>query len=83
MLPTARIRMHERTGLLTYNDHVNGKFMEDSFSKRAVPLWNTLPRGLLKRKYSTKLKLFFATKIQNEIERPDYAKKCWSNYCFT
>ena len=88
LLPTARIRMHERTGLLTYNAHRNSKFMEDSFFRRAVPVWSTLPRGLLKRKYSpetikTKLKLFFAAKIQNEIDRPEYAKKCWGNYRFT
>ena len=84
---TGNYRIHKRTHTLIYNSHTNGSIMEASFFKRIVPLWNILPKKLLKTKYSintikTKLKEFFDKQIEHEIERQHYGRQCWSEYRF-
>ena len=58
--------------------------MEDNFFKSAVPLTQRpFEKKIFTGDYQNETKTVFAAKKQNEIERPEYAKKCWRNYRFT
>ena len=60
---------------------------EKSFFMRILPLWNTLPLGLTRKKFSSqtiksKFKIYFSNRIAKEIEQPGRRKKCWRDYRF-
>ena len=62
-------------------------FMRNSFFKKTVPLWNTLPKNLETKSYSyTTIKIntkaFFIKQLEREVDTPDYGKTCWRDYQF-
>ena len=62
---TAQLRFLERTDILVYTRRCESSFMRNSFLKKTVPLWNTLPKNL-KTKYIKKLKLIYNYKEQDQ-----------------
>ena len=76
---TAQLRFLERTDLLVYTRRCEGTFMRNSFFKKTVPLWNTLPKNLKTKWYSYitikhKTKAFFLKQLER-VDTPDYGKK--------
>ena len=42
--PTAQVMKQQRTNLLYFRLHTNTKFLDKCFFKRAIQIWNTLPK---------------------------------------
>ena len=42
--PTAQVMKQQRTNLLYFRLHTNTKFMDKCFFRRAIQIWNTLPK---------------------------------------
>ena len=86
-IATANLKTHERTLNLTYHSFANSEQLKNSLFKRVVPLWNALPEKLklgnqTYEKAKERLKTFFNEKFINDIDRPQYSQKCWSEYRF-
>ena len=86
-MATANLKTHERTLNLTYHSFANSEQLKNSLFKRVVPLWNALPEKLklgnqTYEKAKKRLKTFFNEKFINDIDRPQYSQKCWSEYRF-
>ena len=80
-IPTARMKYHSRTVTkkLVCNTEISNEFMRKSFFIRTLPLWNSLPSCLVKKKFSaetikSKYKVHFSNKIAKEIEQPEHRK---------
>ena len=87
-IPTARMKYHSRTKKLVCNTKIYNEFMRKSFFIRTLPLWNSLPSCLVKKKFSaetikSKYKVHFSNKIAKEIEQPEHRKNCWRDYRFS
>ena len=86
-LETACITNHDRTKKLYYRAHTRSEQMKNSLFKRVVPLWNALP-GKMKsgnQTYDTlkkRLKKYFTEKFISQVDRPQFSRKCWSEYQF-
>ena len=87
-IATANPKTHERTSNLTYHGFANSEQLKNRLFKRVVPsLWNALPEKpkLGNQTYENvkkRLKTFFNDKFVNDIDRPQYNQKCWSEYRF-
>ena len=84
-LETARITSHVRTKKLYYRVHTRSEQMRNSLFKRVVPLWNVLPDKMKSgnQTYDTlkkRLKKYFTEKFISQVDRPQYSRKCWSEY---
>ena len=86
-IATANLKKHERTLNLTYHSFANSEQLKNSLFLRVVPLWNALPEKLklgnqTYENVKKRLKTFFNEKFVNDIDRPQYSQKCWSEYRF-
>ena len=83
-IATANLKTHERTINLTYHSFANSEQLKNSLFMSVVPLWNALPEKLKlgNQTYENvkRLKTFFNEKFGNDINRPQYNQKCWSEY---
>ena len=84
---TTQLRFLERTDILVYTGRCESTFMRNSFFKKTVSLWNTLPKNLKTKSYSyatikNKTKVFFLKQLEREVDTPEYGKKCWRDYQF-
>ena len=84
---TAQLRFLEKTDILVNTGRCESTFMRNSFFKKTVPLWNTLPKNLNTKSYSyattkNKTKAFFLKQLERAVETPVYGKKCWRDYQF-
>ena len=84
---TAQVRFLERTDILVYFGRCESTFLRNSFLKKTVPLWNTLPKNLKTKSYSystikNKTRAFFLKQLEPEVDTPEYGKKCWRGYEF-
>ena len=87
-LPTAKIMIHKRTQTEYSDMTIRSEFLRNCFFKRTLPLWNTLPKNMIKEKISyetmkKRIKSFLFKRYENDIDRPQYGIKCWSVYRFT
>ena len=86
-LETARITSDDRTKKLYYHAHTRSEQMRNSLFKRVVHLWNVLPDKMKSgnQTYDTlkkRLKKYFTEKFISQVDRPQYSRKCWSEYRF-
>ena len=77
---TAQLRFLERTDILVYTGRCESTFMRNSFFKKTVSLWNTLPKNLNTKSYSyatikNKTKAFFFKQLEREVDTPEYGKQ--------
>ena len=86
-ISTDKIKFHDRTDSLIFDANATTSFLQNCFMKRAVALWNNVPKSISKNKYSyetikTKLKHFYNSQIKKEVEQPEHRMKCWKDYRF-
>ena len=84
---TAVFREHKRTDQFYLNIRRDSIFIENSFFSKMVSIWNTLAKNLKTepQSYQTikaKMKMLFLEKFKNEINLPEYNKKCWKDLKF-
>ena len=84
---TARITNQDRTKKLYYRAHTRSEQMRNSLFKKVVPLWNVLPDKMKSENqtYDTlkkRLKKYFTEQFISDVDRPQYSRKCWSDYRF-
>ena len=84
-LETAPIPSHNRTKKLYYRAHTRSEQMRNSLFKRVVPLWTVLPDKIKSgnQTYDTlkkRLKKDFTEKFISQVDRPQYSRKCWTEY---
>ena len=77
-IPTAKMKYHSRTKKLVCNTKISNEFMRKSFFIRTLPLWNSLPSCLVKKKFSaetikSKYKVHFSNEIAKEMEQPEHS----------
>ena len=46
-IPTAKIKMKERTSNLVYTTFTKHEFLRNNLFRRVVPLWNTIPQKII------------------------------------
>ena len=65
-LPTAATKTHKRTQIEYSDMTIRSIFLRNCFFKRALPLWNTLPRKMIEkiRNSEKKNKIFSLSKIR-------------------
>ena len=86
--PTAKIMIHKRTQTEYSDMTIRSEFIRNCFYKKTLPLWNTLPRNMIKEKISfetmkKRIKSFLFKRYENDIDRPQNGIKCWSVCRFT
>ena len=88
-ISTDKIKFHDRTDSLIFDANATTSFLQNCFMKRAIPLWNNIPKSISisKNKYfyetiKTKLKYFYNSQIKKEVEQPEHRMKCWKDYRF-
>ena len=65
----------------------NSIFIENSFFNKVIPIWNNLPKNLRTERHSyqtikAKMKRLILEKFRNELNLPEYNKKCWKDFKF-
>ena len=84
---TAVFREHKRTDQIYLDIKRNSIFIENSFFNKVIPIWNNLPKNLRTERHSyqtikAKMKRLFLEKFRNELNLPEYNKKCWKDFKF-
>ena len=86
-IASVNLKTNERTLILTYHCFAKSEQLKNSLFKKVVPLWNALLEKLklgnqTYENVKRRLKTFFKEKFVNDIDRPQYGLKCWSEYRF-
>ena len=85
--PTAQVMKQQRTNLLYFMLHTNTKFLDKCFFKRAIQIWNTLPKKIKNRKYTyltvkKKMKTVFVERFKSTLGGTEHGEKQWIDYRF-
>ena len=84
---TAQVMKQQRTNLLYFRLHTNTKFMDKCFFKRAIQIWNTLPKKIKNTKYTyltvkKKMKTVFVERFKSTLGDTEHGEKHWIDYRF-